>query len=84
MTDQLPDTPKWSRWRKSVVTGVLLVGVAMIFKGAQPGMEEGVALRLIDNGADILIWAAGIIVAGAGAERAAAWVSRKNGSSPNG
>ena len=77
MSEQLPDTPKWSQWRKSVVTGVLLVGVAMILKGAQPGIDEAVALRLIDNGSDILIWAAGIIVAGAGAERIGAWVSRK-------
>lgn len=73
----LPDPPKWSQWRKSVVTGVLLVGVSMILKGGQAGMDEGVALRLIDNGSDILIWAAGIIVAGASAERVGAWASRK-------
>jgi hypothetical protein len=74
---ELPDTPKWSQWRRAVVTGVLLVGVAMILKGSQVD-DEGVALRLIDNGSDILIWAAGIIVAGASAERVGAWVGRKS------
>ena len=74
--EKLPDTPSWSMWRKAVVTGVLMVGVAMILKGARAGVDEAVALRLIDNGSDILIWAAAIIVGGAATERAAAWVTR--------
>jgi hypothetical protein len=75
--ETLPDTPKWSLWRKSVVTGVLLVGAAMILKGARAGVDQTIALRLIDNGSDILIWAAAIIIGGAASERAAAWVTRK-------
>jgi hypothetical protein len=74
----LPDTPRWSPWRRGTINTVLMVGIAMIAVAAFGERPEAVALELIRSGASILTWAAATIVFGAGAERAVAWWKGSN------
>lgn len=72
----LPDTPRWSAWRRGTANTALSVAIAMIGAGGLIGMRggiEAVAIALIENGAAILMAVVGIIVFGASAERSVAW-----------
>ena len=69
----LKDTPRWSSWRRGTMNTILIVSIAMIGVGAFGDRGESVSLELIRSGSSMLTWAGGIIVFGAGAERAVAW-----------
>lgn len=73
MNEQLPDTPRWSPWRRGTINTIFIVGIAMIAAGALLQNTDTVRLELIRSGSSMLTWAGGIIVFGAGAERAVAW-----------
>lgn len=69
----LPDTPRWSPWRRGTINTILIVAIAMIAAGAIGKQTEAISLELIRSGQSMLIWAGATIVGGAAAERAAAW-----------
>ena len=69
----LNDTPRWSAWRRGTINTILIVGIAMIAAGTLLQNTDAVRLELIRSGASMLTWSGGIIVFGAGAERAVAW-----------
>lgn len=76
----LPDTPRWSPWRRGAANTALTVAIAMIGAGGLIGIRgglEAVAVALIENGAAILMAVVGIIVFGASAERGVAWWRQK-------
>lgn len=74
--NELPDTPRWSAWRRGTANTAMTVGIAMIgggwLIGARGGLEA-VAVALIENGSAILMAIVGIVVLGASAERGVAW-----------
>ena len=69
----LPDTPRWSKWRRGTMNTITIVGIAMIAAGAAMDNAESVSIELIRSGSSMLVWAGGIIVFGASAERGVAW-----------
>lgn len=73
MSEPLPDTPRWSPWRRGSVNTALVVSILMIFAGAFLETAEAVRLELVRGGQSSLIAVVGIIVFGAGAERGVAW-----------
>lgn len=77
---ELPDTPRWSPWRRGTANTALTVAMGMIAVGGLIGIRgglEAVAVALIENGAAILMAVVGIIVFGASAERGVAWWRQK-------
>lgn len=77
---ELPDTPRWSPWRRGAANTALAVAIAMIGAGGLIGLRGGietVAVALIDNGTATLVTVVGIIVFGASAERGVAWWRHK-------
>lgn len=77
---ELPDTPRWSPWRRGTANAALTFAMGMIAVGGLIGLRggiEAVAVALIDNGAAILVTVVGIIVFGASAERGVAWWRQK-------
>ena len=77
---ELPDTPRWSPWRRGTANTALAVAIAMIAVGGLIGLLgglEAVAVALVDNGAAVLVTVVGIIVFGASAERGVAWWRQK-------
>ena len=73
MSEPLPDTPRWSPWRRGTANVALIVSIMMIFAGALLETSEAVRLELVRGGQSSLIAVVGIIVFGASAERGVAW-----------
>jgi hypothetical protein len=74
---ELPDTPRWSFWRRTFATAGLVAGLVMAGQGAFGSQPESVLLELIRTGAEIIIWTIAIVIGGAGAERGWGWWSKR-------
>ena len=73
--NQLPDTPRWSPFRRGMAYVAILVGIAMIARGsAMEADMASVADTLVREGASLIGWVFAFIIIGAGSERAAMWL----------
>lgn len=83
MDDELKDTPRWSVKRWGLVFTAFAVGVWMVWRGTQAGIDPSVALELIRQGSSLVWIIPACVLTGAGGERGLAWLAqRKNGGPP--
>lgn len=75
----LPDTPPWSPFRRSVARALLGAGGAMVALGACPIVSDARGAMLIEQGATLMMAAGLFVIGGASSERAAAWLSARRG-----
>lgn len=75
----LPDTPPWSPFRRSVARALLGAGGAMVALGACPIVSDARGALLIEQGATLMMAAGLFVIGGASSERAAAWLSARRG-----